>query len=71
MVFLQICHIRQNPFASGNSFYFTCSGKMIIAKLLKRKKQLQQVAKKFGENKSLQDDIAISGKDLAVIRFAN
>ena len=44
---------------------------MIIAKLLKKKKQLQQVAKKFGENKSLQDDIATSGKDLAVIRFAN
>lgn len=42
---------------------------MSIVKLLKKNKQVQQVAKMFGEVKSLQDDIGASVKDLAVIRF--
>ena len=67
--FLQICHIRQNFFPRGNSFYFTYSGKMCIVKLLKKNKQIQQVAKMFGEVESLEEDIDTSGKDLAVTRF--
>ena len=42
---------------------------MSIVKLLKKNKQVQQVAKMFREVESLQDDIGTSGKDLAVIRF--
>ena len=42
---------------------------MSIAKLLKKNKQVQQVAKMFSEVETLQVDIGTSGKDLAVIRF--
>ena len=49
--------------------YFTCSGKVSIVKLLKKNKQVQQVAKMFGEVKSLQDDFGTSIKDLTVIRL--
>ena len=37
--------------------------------MLKKNKQVQLVAKMFGEVDSLQDDIGTPGKDLAVIRF--
>ena len=43
--------------------HFTYSGKMSIAKLPKKNKQVQQAAKTFGEVESLQDDIGTSGKD--------
>ena len=42
---------------------------MSIVKLLKKNKQVQQVAKMFGEVKSLQDDFGTSIKDLTVIRL--
>ena len=41
----------------------THSGKMSIAKLPKKNKQVQQAAKTFGKVESLQDDIGTSGKD--------
>ena len=42
---------------------------MCIVKLLKKNKQIQRVAKMFGEVESLEEDIDTSGKDLAVTRF--
>ena len=41
---------------------------MSIVKLLKKNKEVDLVAKMFGEVESLQDDIGTSGNDLAVIR---
>ena len=43
--------------------HFTHSGKMSIAKLPKKNKQVQQAAKTFSKVESLQDDIGTSGKD--------